>query len=127
MNLPVLALLAEHWPEVRMHLSEVIKESESQAMPFCEFAFVAPNSLVEQLLLKSNLTFNWNLQFCGWLFDKRKHPELALEFKRSANGRLAIPEGVELAFSSSDDWDCFQFFSRKTKLLEEIQSRLQEA
>jgi len=43
-NLPVLALLADQWPKVTVHISEVLKEYEEQAMTTCEIAFTAPHS-----------------------------------------------------------------------------------
>src|SRR5580692_6326880 len=38
-NLTVLALLANQWPKVTVHISEVLKEYEEQAMTTCEIAF----------------------------------------------------------------------------------------
>ena len=121
-NLPVLALLANQWPKVTVHISEVLKEYEEQAMTTCEIAFTAPHSLVEEMLLRSHLTFNWNLKFCGWLLNESKKVELLHNFKRDALGRFTIPtQGVDLAFASSDDWDCIEFFSLQEKMLAKVQ------
>jgi len=119
LNLSVLAALANRWTEVGIHLSEMSK-SEAQAMTFCEIAFTAPHSLVEELLLSPDVSFGWNLKLCGWLLDLRQQPNLLLEFKRDHKGLFLIPiTEIDVAFAASDDWDRIEFFSTsKNKLLE---------
>jgi len=70
----------------------------------------------------SNLSFGWNLQFRGWLLNKSKQAELLHWFKHDASGRFTITtQGIDLAFASSDDWDCIEFFSLQEEMLARVQ------
>jgi len=123
-NLSVLSLLAEQWPDVGIHLSEMLK-TEAQAMTFCEIAFLAPHSLIEEMLLRSNLSFGWDLTLCGWLLNTMEQADLFLDFKRDDKVRFTIPSpAIELAFASSEDWDRIEFFSAREEILTKIEEGL---
>jgi hypothetical protein len=116
-NLTVLTALSNRWPDVGIHLSEMFK-SEEQAMTFCEIAFTAPLSFVEELLRNPNLDLEWNSKLCGWLLDSQRQKDLLLEFKTNNKGFFTIPTTeIEIGFAASDDWECIEFFASKEKLL----------
>ena len=119
-NLSVLTFLAEHWPDVGIHLSEMLKD-DTQAMTFCEIAFFAPHPLIDKLLLNSELNFGWNLKLCGWLLEMPSQKDLLLEFKRDEDLLFTIPStNINLGFAASDDWDRIEFFSSSQATLSRI-------
>jgi len=116
-NLTVLTALSNRWPDVGIHLSEMIK-NEGQDMQFCEIAFTAPLSFVEELLGNPDLDLEWNSKLCGWLLDSQRQKDLLLEFKINNKGFFTIPTTeIEMGFAASDDWECIEFFSSEEKLL----------
>jgi hypothetical protein len=119
-NLTVLATLSNKWPDVGIHTSETLKD-ETQAMTFCEIAFTAPLSLIEELLLKPDLSLEWDLKLCGWLLKLPTQEDLLLEFKSNDKGLFTIPStNIEIGFAASDDWECIEFFSSTEEKLREI-------
>jgi hypothetical protein len=118
-NLAVLSLLAKHETAVAIHILEVEKPLMSDPMPFSTITFTSRQSVVDEILIQSDLDFGWDLQFSGWLLESSQRHDCFLGSKHDSAGRFVLPVPLpKLAFSSSPDWDCVQFMSREKDVLE---------
>jgi hypothetical protein len=121
-NLTVLRFLGNQESEVQFALTKTIKQEERNAMPFSELSFICSIELIEDIFMSGELDFASDLALSGWLVKKAVASKLLTKWKFVNRFQLPGPEGT-LAFCSSEDWDCVQFFSNDFSQLERLASR----
>ena len=120
-NLSVLKFLGSYALEVQFALAETIKMEANFEMPFSELSFICSLEIVRDMFMSGELDCSWELSLCGWRVEDNVASSLLTQ-KKFADGFQLPSLEKALAFCSSDDWDCIQFFATGSNELERLSS-----